>query len=113
MKQIPQQRATARGAPTVYLETIPAFCGGRTLADPLRDGNLRGREGHTPGWLLSAFGRFTFSLSPTKIKKDFQTWVEEALGPPAGDVQHRKSPPSSVSHALGTFSLEGRRLTGG
>ena len=27
------------------------------------------REGHTPGWLLSAFGRFTFSPSPTSFKK--------------------------------------------
>ena len=48
MKQIPQQRATARVAPTVYLETIPAFCGGRTLAGPLRDGNLRGGGGASP-----------------------------------------------------------------
>ena len=24
-----------------------------------------GRRGHTPGWLLSAFGRFTFSPRPT------------------------------------------------
>ena len=34
---------------------------GRILAGP--------REGHTPGWLLSAFGRFTFSPSPTVLKK--------------------------------------------
>ena len=41
------------------------------------------REGHTPGWLLSAFGRFTFSPSPTGFKKIFRDWVGEALGPPA------------------------------
>ena len=87
-----------------------SFRRGRTLAGPLRDENLRGWEGHTPGWLLSAFGRFAFSPSPTKFKKE---WVGEALGPPTRDVQHRKSPPSSASHALGTFFLEGRRLSGG
>ena len=48
---------------------------GRTLAGP--------REGRTPGWLLSAFGRFTFSPSPTGFKKIFRDWVGEALGPPA------------------------------
>ena len=41
------------------------------------------RRGHTPGWLLSAFGRFTFSPSPTGFKKIFRDWVGEALGPPA------------------------------
>ena len=40
------------------------FRRGRTLAGP--------REGHTPGWLLSAFGRFTFSPSPTVVKKAFR-----------------------------------------
>ena len=40
-------------------------------------------RGHTPGWLLSAFGRFTFSPSPTVLKKTFRNWVGEALGPPA------------------------------
>ena len=90
-----------------------SFRRGRTLAGPLKDGSLQGREGHTSGWLLSAFGRFAFSPSPTKFKKDFQTWVGEALGPPTRDVQHRKSPPSSASHALGIFSLLGRRITGG
>ena len=42
-----------------------------------------GRRGHTPGWLLSAFGRFTFSPSPTGFKKNFRVCVGEALGPPA------------------------------
>ena len=67
-----------------------SFRRGRTLAGPLKDGSLQGREGHTSGWLLSAFGRFAFSPSPTKFKKE---WVGEALGPPTRDVQHRKSPP--------------------
>ena len=44
---------------------------------------LERREGHTPGWLLSAFGRFTFSPSPTGFKKVFRNWVGEPLGAPA------------------------------
>ena len=43
-----------------------------------------GQEGHTPGWLLSAFGRFTFSPSPTRRKRTFLVCVGEAFGPPAG-----------------------------
>ena len=51
-------------------------------------------RGHTPGWLLSAFGRFTFSPSPTVLKKTFRNWVGEALGPPAGiyTSQHLLNP---------------------
>ena len=41
-------------------------------------------RGHTPGWLLSAFGRFTFSPSPTDFKDTFRVWVGEPLGAPAG-----------------------------
>ena len=78
----------------------------------------RPAEGRKPPRAGGAHPRVaSLSLRPIhlqpKIKKDFQTWVGEALGPPTRDVQHRKSPPSSASHALGTFSLEGRRLTGG
>ena len=51
------------------------FRRGWTLAGP--------REGHITGRLLSAFGRFTFSPSPTVLKKTFRNWVGEALGPPA------------------------------
>ena len=54
----------------------PFFRRGRTLAGP--------REGHTPGWLLSAFGQFIFRPSPTGFKDTFRFWVGEALGPPAG-----------------------------
>ena len=50
------------------------FRRGWTLAGP--------REGHIPGRLLSAFGRFTFSPSPAVLKKTFRNWVGEALGPP-------------------------------
>ena len=50
---------------------------------PARRGLAR-REGHTPGWLLSAFGRFTFSPSPTDFKDTFRVWVGEPLGAPAG-----------------------------
>ena len=60
----------------MYSEAIRFYCRGRTLAGP--------REGHTPGWLLSAFGRFTFSPSPTVFKKLFRIWVGEVLGSPAG-----------------------------
>ena len=52
------------------------------------------REGHTPGWLLSAFGRFTFSPSPTVLKKLFWAWVGEALGPPAGGMPRGHPHPS-------------------
>ena len=60
------------------------FRRGRTLAGPPVNGLLSElrRRGHTPGWLLSAFGRFTFSPSPTVLKKTFRNWVGEALGPP-------------------------------
>ena len=61
-------------APTAYTKAV-LFCRGRSQTGP--------REGHTPGWLLSAFGRFTFSPSPTNLKKAFQTWVGEPLGAPA------------------------------
>ena len=39
-EEVPAERAAQCAAPTVYLETIPAFCRGRTLAGPLRNGNL-------------------------------------------------------------------------
>ena len=51
---------------------------------------LERREGHTPGWLLSAFGRFTFSPSPTGFKKVFRNWVGEPLGAPAVDDSGQK-----------------------
>ncbi len=59
---------------------------GRLIAAPTADNGPfleNGGRGHTPGWLLSAFGRFTFSPSPTGFKKIFRDWVGEALGPPA------------------------------
>ena len=68
-------RAGLGPAPTAGKETVIPFCRGRSQTGP--------REGHTPGWLLSAFGRFTFSPSPTGFKKIFRDWVGEALGPPA------------------------------
>ena len=69
-------RAGLGPAPTADKETVIPFCRGRSQTGP--------REGHTPGWLLSAFGRFTFSPSPTTLKKFFRNWVGEARGPPAG-----------------------------
>ena len=42
------------------LIAVLSFRRGRSQTGP--------REGHTPGWLLSAFGRFTFSPSPTGFK---------------------------------------------
>ena len=61
------------------------FRRGRTLAGPPVNGLLSElrRRGHTPGWLLSAFGRFTFSPSPAVLKKLFRNWVGESLGAPA------------------------------
>ena len=56
----PGVQATARVAPTADLVAAALF-----------------------SWLLSAFGRFTFSPSPTVLKKTFRNWVGEALGPPA------------------------------
>ena len=39
---------------------------GETLLAPLQEYRAeKERRGHTPGWLLSAFGRFTFSPRPT------------------------------------------------
>ena len=69
-------RAGLGPAPTADKETVIPFCRGRSQTGPW--------EGHTPGWLLSAFGRFTFSPSPTVFKKLFRTWVGEVLGSPAG-----------------------------
>ena len=60
-------------------ENVRTWCGASRRPRPTE---IR-REGHTPGWLLSAFGRFTFSPSPTGFKKIFRDWVGEALGPPA------------------------------
>ena len=60
--------------------------GGPMCAPRLPDARTTGadfRRGHTPGWLLSAFGRFTFSLSPTGFKKAFRFCVGEPLGAPA------------------------------
>ena len=56
------------------LIAVLSFRRGRSQTGP--------REGHTPGWLLSAFGRFTFSPSPTVFKKLFRIWVGEVLGSP-------------------------------
>ena len=68
-------RAGEDTRPYGIYRNCPFFCRGRSQTGP--------REGHTPGWLLSAFGRFTFSPSPTNLKKAFQTWVGEPLGAPA------------------------------
>ena len=68
-------RAGLGPAPTADTEAVLSFRRGRTLAGL--------REGHTPGWLLSAFGRFTFGPSPTVFKKLFRIWVGEVQGPPA------------------------------
>ena len=39
---------------------------GETLLAPLQEYRAeKERRGHTPGWLLSAFGRFTFSPRST------------------------------------------------
>ena len=61
-------------APTADTEAVSSSRRGRSQTGP--------REGHTPGWLLSAFGRFTFSPSPAVLKKTFRNWVGEDLGPP-------------------------------
>ena len=59
------------------------------------------RRGHTPGWLLSAFGRFTFGPSPTGFKDTFRVW--------AGGPLRRESNPASAS---GTGDREGRPYGG-
>ena len=68
------------------LIAVLSFRRGRSQTGP--------REGHTPGWLLSAFGRFTFSPSPTVFKKLFRIWVGEppeyAPGAFARQTQARK-----------------------
>ena len=69
-------RAGLAPAPTADTEAVLSFRRGRTLAGP--------REGHTPEWLLSTFGRFTVSPSPTDFKDTFRVWVGEPLGAPAG-----------------------------
>ena len=69
-------RAGEDTRPYGIYRNCPFFCRGRSQTGP--------REGHTPGWLLSAFGRFTFSPSPTGFKKLFRIWVGEVLGSPAG-----------------------------
>ena len=56
-----------RGPAPTAAEGACFYCRGRSQTGP--------REGHTPGWLLSAFGRFTFSPSPTVLKKLFRDWV--------------------------------------
>ena len=56
--------------------------GGRALREKISVSGVQGRQEHGPGRLLSAFGRFTFSPSPTVLKKTFRNWVGEALGPP-------------------------------
>ena len=63
-------------APTAYTKAVRFFVG----ASPRP---ARGR-GTPPGWLLSAFGRFTFSPSPTDFKDTFRVWVGEPQGDPAG-----------------------------
>ena len=73
--RIPPKRAGEDTRPYGGCGSVLSFRRGRTLAGP--------REGHTPGWLLSAFGRFTFSPSPTILKKLFRNWVGESLGAPA------------------------------
>ena len=73
--RIPPERAGEDTRPYGGCGSVLSFRRGRTLAGP--------REGHTPGWLLSAFGRFTFSPSPTVLKKLFRNWVGESLGAPA------------------------------
>ena len=70
------------------------FRRGRTLAGPPVNGLLSElrRRGHTPGWLLSAFGRFTFSPSPTTCPERFQFFVGELLGAPAGACRGHPHP---------------------
>ena len=74
-KGSPPERAGEDTRPYGGCGSVLSFRRGRTRAGP--------REGHTPGWLLSAFGRFTFSPSPTVLKKLFRNWVGESLGAPA------------------------------
>ena len=76
-KGVPLQSGRVRApAPTADVETYLSFRRGRSQTGP--------REGHTPGWLLSAFGRFTFSPSPTTCPERFQFFVGELLEAPAG-----------------------------
>ena len=68
------------------------------------------REGHTPGWLLSAFGRFTFSPRPTNRKRTLRVWVGEPFrAPPGGKPRgHPHPPPSGAPSPL---EGEGLRAT--
>ena len=75
-------RAGLGPAPTADKETVIPFCRGRSQTGP--------REGHTPGWLLSAFGRFTFSPSPTGFKDTFRVWAGGPLEAPAVDDSGKK-----------------------
>ena len=61
--RIPPERAGEDTRPYCGCGSILSFRRGRTLAGL--------REGHTPGWLLSAFGRFTFSPSPANPQENF------------------------------------------
>ena len=61
--RIPPERAGEDTRPYCGCGSILSFRRGRTLAGP--------REGHTPGWLLSTFGRFTFSPSPANPQENF------------------------------------------
>ena len=53
-----------------------------------------GGVGTPPEWLLSTFGRFTFSL-PTDFKDTFRVWSRGAPWAPAGDASFKS--PSSVT----------------
>ena len=72
------------------LEKKPIF-GGEIGAIPKGGG-----RGTPQGGFSRPFVRFTFSPSPTVLKKTFLVCVGEALGPPAGNVPHLKRSPSSV-----------------
>ena len=69
------------------------------------------REGHTPGWLLSAFGRFTFSPSPTTCPERFQFFVGEPLGAPAGEDADREG--ALIRPLRGTSPLGERKARAG
>ena len=80
----PPERAGEEARPTADVETFLSFRRGRSQTGP--------REGHTPGWLLSAFGRFTFSPSPTTCPERFQFFVGELLEAPAGACRGHPHP---------------------
>ena len=94
-------RAGLRPAPTADTEAVLSFRRGRTLAGP--------REGHTPGWLLSAFGRFTFSPSPTVLKKSSGIgWGRSKGLPPIHLGRAARCAAPTKDSASGTGDRKGR-----